>query len=88
MKILILTQSYITKEAFDQAYAHTRALGYAKNGQKVVVLSFSAPTAYEVDKIPVMSEKTFYKSYNVKEFDIVASHAPNLRNHFRFIFKT
>lgn len=86
MKILVLTESYPNGESQSMAYVHTRNQYYLKQGHEVVVLCFDATLSYTIDQIPVVTEADFKTSNKIQDFSIVISHAPNLRNHIRFLF--
>ncbi|MBW8350283.1 hypothetical protein K0H71_12625 [Bacillus sp. IITD106] len=88
MAVLILVQDYPNKDRqYTMNFVHTRNLEYKENGVDIVVLSFQATESYQYDSIQVLSEKSFLEKYNNKKFDIVISHAPNIRNHIRFLKK-
>lgn len=83
MKILVLAQSYpSTTNLYSQAFIHSRNVIYSKHGIDVEVCSFSATDAYSFSEI-----KVFPPSHirSLRDYDLVLSHAPNLRNHFRFL---
>lgn len=85
MKVLVLAEKYSTKEVVSQAFIHTRNCEYIKNGIKVDVISFASKASYELDGINVFSLEEFNQQKKLKEYDIVISHAPNIRNHAKFI---
>ena len=86
MKILVLAQEYSSKEKISQGFIHTRNLEYIKAGIIVDVISFALKNGkYNLDKINVYSEKEFYKEHNISEYNIIISHAPNIKNHCKFI---
>jgi hypothetical protein len=58
---------------------------YKKNGIDVKVLSFNAKESYIYDAIEVISYNDFMSKYNKGEITLIISHAPNLRNHIRFL---
>lgn len=87
MKILVLSENYSTKEKISQAFIHTRNVEYMKKGILVDVISFAANNKYEYEGINVYSEKDFYNERKIEEYDIIVSHAPNIRNHCKFISK-
>jgi len=64
-------------------YAHTRNKEYVKNGVKVTVVSFSATEEYCYEGITVIPEQSIEDEL-LNRIDLVAYHAPNLRNHIRF----
>lgn len=84
MNILVLCEAYPDdSNPYQLMYVHTRLLEYVKRGLNVSVLSFRANTDYEIDGIKVIKE--IKVDYN--DFDLIISHAPNVRNHFRYILK-
>ncbi len=86
MRILVLTQEYpSTNFIYKNHYVHTRLKTYINEGHSVIVLSFSEKNEYVFENINVKSRKKFKESFSVSEFDVVIVHAPNLRNHFRFL---
>lgn len=87
LKILILTEAYPTSDGQSMAFVHSRNLSYLKAGHQVSVLSFEASNSYHIDGLLVLSQADFSLGYKLPNFDIVVSHAPNLRHHLRFILK-
>lgn len=86
MKMLIIATNYPSPiVGIGLMYIHTRNLYYIKNGIDVTVLNFSTQESYKWDGIPVISLQEYYEKS--KQYDILVSHAPNLRNHYRFIQK-
>lgn len=84
MKILVLTQGYPRHEdVYQMAFVHTRNLEYLKLGINVDVLCFSNKRPYVIDNIRVIDPSFKVK---LKNYDAIISHAPNLRNHYRFIW--
>ena len=85
-RVLVLTQGYPGPNApYNMAYIHTRLLGYIERGIEVYVLNFSAHEDYIYESIPVITEKTWRKEK--QHYDVLIAHAPNLRNHLRFLQK-
>lgn len=68
------------------AFTHARNLIYKHAGHSVAVLNFSARESYEWDDFPVFCESDLTKA-QIEQFDLFIFHAPNLRNHLRFILK-
>lgn len=64
-------------------YIHTRNLAYIKYGYQVKVLNFSCKNKYIKDDIEVISLEDYQK--NEEKFDILLSHASNIRNHYKFL---
>lgn len=88
MKILVLAENYTKKDGtVFLHYIHSRNLVYAQHNIEVNVLSFRATDNYEIDGIKVYSEFGMKEIMNKIKFDIVLSHAPNLKNHLRFLRK-
>jgi glycosyltransferase involved in cell wall biosynthesis len=53
----------------------------------VTVVNFAATNNYVIDDINVITLTTFMKIKDSTNFDILISHAPNIRNHYRFVKK-
>lgn len=88
MRVLVLAEKYSTKEQVSQGFIHTRNCEYLKNGIEVDVISFAyVGDSYMLDDIKVFSLKEFYKNNKVESYDIVISHAPNIKHHCKFINK-
>lgn len=84
-KILVITEGYPSKSnIYNMSFVHSRNTEYLKLGTQVDVISFSARKKYTFEGINVYSPKD---TLDLSEYTAVLSHAPNLRNHFRFIFK-
>lgn len=59
-----------------------------QKGIEVTVLNFSTVDDYELDAVSVISLSSFKNKYNnINKFDLLISHAPNIRMHYRFIRK-
>lgn len=86
LPILVLTQTYPSDtHKYEQTYVHTRLLQYKANGLEPVVLSFSAPQPYVYEGIQVHSALSFEAQYPQQDIRLLISHAPNLRNHVRWL---
>lgn len=86
MTILVLSANYPNNNGERTlAYIHTRNVYYSQNGTDVVVLNFATKENYEIDEIPVITLKTYQDSQ--EKYDVLVCHAPNLRNHYRFLKK-
>lgn len=86
MKILVLAEAYSTKDKVSQGFIHTRNVEYIKNGIDLDVISFSLKDGkYVLDEINVYSLNKFYEEKKVEEYDLVISHAPNIKHHCKFI---
>lgn len=83
--ILVLTQAYPSLEKpYAMSYVHTRSMEYLRQGCKVTVLNFTSSIEYKHDGINVVPEGELR---SLKNFDVIVSHAPNLKNHLRFLRK-
>ena len=88
MKFLILCESYPSNtNQYAMAYIHTRVKQYQRVGSDVTILSFSATADYCFDGVNVYTPDNLKIDALLEDFDVVISHAPNLRNHFRFLIK-
>ena len=88
MKILVLVSDYPdNKNNASLMYAHTRNKYYYSKGAEVSVINFKATSNYHIDNIEVLTLQSFYNDKNIDDFNIIVSHAPNLRNHYRFFKK-
>ena len=85
LHVLVLVTSYPTETCHDLMYVHVRNKYYQKNGIDVTVLNFSAKKDYEYENIKVITLDS-YKHSN-SNFDVLVSHASNIRYHYRFINK-
>lgn len=85
--ILILTQAYPSQgNPYQMAFVHARVKQYLVMGQSVKVLSFAAKQDYRFEGVDIVTLQSAEQSGLFKAATVV-SHAPNLRNHFRVIFK-
>ncbi len=82
MKILVLTTSYPKGEEVEAFFVHTRNLYYASKGHEVTVLNFNTEENYFKDGIKVISPEGFSRE---EKYDLTISHAPNLKNHYKFL---
>ncbi|WP_284879642.1 glycosyltransferase [Acinetobacter variabilis] len=84
MKILVLTQDYpSTDKPYAMSYVHSRNIEYLKFKHEVKVINFSASKEYSFEGVDVfpLSDDLMDKA------DLILSHAPNIRNHFKAIGK-
>lgn len=82
-KILVLVQSYPSKERiYNMSFVHSRNKEYLKLDIELDVLNFSTKSNYEYEGVSVYTEKSIK---NLSQYDAVVSHAPNLKNHIRFL---
>lgn len=85
-KILVLVQNYPNNNGgVALMYVHVRNKYYIQHNIDVTVLNFSSYDDYIIDNIKVITEDTYKK--NSKEYDVVVSHAANIKNHYRFLKK-
>lgn len=88
MHLLILAADYPDlKGGVASYFIHTRNVEYVRNGVDVTVLSFKSKNEYTIDGIDVISEECYREKRSQQSFDVLLVHAPNLRNHYRFIRK-
>lgn len=86
MKILVLATDYSRPDGYISShYIHSRNKLYKEQGIEVSVLSFASKKDYEFQGIKVYSYKTYKDKLKNIRYDILLSHAPNLRNHYRFL---
>ncbi|QVY61292.1 glycosyltransferase [Cytobacillus gottheilii] len=86
MKILVLATDYPNKtNNATLYYIHARNLYYKENGVEVTVLNFLAKENYIFDDINVITKETYENKYKNDKFDLLVAHAPNLRNHYKFL---
>lgn len=84
MRVLVLTQAYPSEtQPYNLAYVHARVLRYLQAGWQVSVLSFSCTEAYQHEGVTVLPERELLA--RGQRYDVLISHAPNLRNHVRFM---
>jgi len=86
MKLLVLSTDYPKKdESVALMYIHTRNKYYVQHDVDVTVLNFNANENYVLDGVKVITLTEYEKNKN--HYDILISHAPNLRNHYLFLKK-
>lgn len=83
MKILVSVADYPRADSVALMYVHVRNKYYIENGISVTVLNFAAEENYVFEGVKVLS-LTGYESSN-GEYDVLVCHAPNIRNHYRFL---
>lgn len=85
INILVLSEDYPSlNNKYAMSYVHSRNLIYKKHFN-VSVLSFKSKVNYSYEGINVMSLNDFEKSE--KDYHLLISHAPNVKNHVKFINK-
>lgn len=88
MKILVLATNYPRPDGSSALqYIHSRNLLYLQQGIEVSVISFDSESDYELDNVKVYSLNTYEEKLHDESFDLLVSHAPNIRNHYKFIHK-
>ncbi|MFL2077341.1 glycosyltransferase [Marinilactibacillus psychrotolerans] len=86
MRILVLATDYPDDNGnVTLMYIHTRNKYYVENGIDVTVLNFNSKSNYTLDGVKVITLKE-YSRKNIT-YDILVSHAPNIRNHYNFLRK-
>lgn len=85
IKLLILTADYPSDDnKYAMSYVHSRNLIY-KNHFEMDVLNFKADKDYIYEDINVITLSTYVEKVKNDNYDLLISHAPNLKNHVRFI---
>lgn len=86
MKLLVLATAYPDQHgSVASMFIHTRNQYYVQHGWDVTTLNFATEESYTLDGISVISPAEYERSRET--YDIVLAHAPNLRNHYRFLKK-
>ena len=84
--VLVLVQDYPNNAGgVALMYVHVRNKYYIQHGIKVTVLNFTSSENYVIDGVKVITEKTY--NNEKQKYDIVISHAANIKNHYRFLKK-
>ena len=84
--ILVLVQNYPNNDGgVSLMYVHVRNKYYVKHNINVTVLNFSTSKDYVIDNVKVITEQTYKKES--RKYDVVVSHAANIKNHYRFLRK-
>lgn len=88
MKLLVLAANYPRPDgSISMQYIHTRNKWYLKHGIQVTVISFASKADYILDGVQVYTLKTYEEKFRQESFDILVSHAPNIKDHYRFLKK-
>lgn len=90
VKVLVIVETYPLPDGGIRTsnYFHERNKYYKKNEIDVDVINFSAPKCYELDEIQVFNLKEWEKMRkNDTCYDVLISHAPNLKHHLPFLKK-
>ena len=88
MNILVLAEIYpMPGGKVCPMYIHMRNKYYVSQGAQVTVLNFRAQKSAVYDGIQVIAWADFAAMKDKDQFDILVSHASNLRHHYRFLKK-
>lgn len=88
MRILVLSADYPNlMGGISLAYIHTRNKYYKEHGIDVNVLNFKTNNNYVIDEVPVYSLNSYKQDLKTEKFDLLIAHAPNIKNHYRFLIK-
>ena len=88
MQILVLATDYPRPDGYVSCYfIHTRNKYYVQKGIDVSVLSFRAKNDYILDGVKVYTLGTYEDKLINYQYDLLVSHAPNLKNHYKFLRK-
>lgn len=88
MKILVLAEDYSRPNGYVSLhYIHSRNKLYVNRGIDVSVLSFKSKEDYMIDGVKVITLQSYEKNQKKFNYDLLLSHAPNIRNHFKFLVK-
>lgn len=86
MKVLVLSAFYPDNHGnHDRMYVHIRNRYYLNTGIDVSVINFNTDEDYDIDGVRVYSPKSYNK--NKENYDLLISHASNIRNNLMFIRK-
>lgn len=86
MKVLVLATNYPNLEGgISLYYIHTRCAFYVKKGISVDLINFSSKKDYILDGVNVISYDSYKEKYALNHYDLLISHAPNIRQHYCFI---
>lgn len=86
MKVLVLSNNYPDNNgSISMFYVHQRNIEYIRQGIDVTELSFSAKQNYIFEGVKVVNYDSWSKS--AEKYDIAVLHAPNLRQHYKFLKK-
>ncbi|EMR06575.1 Glycosyl transferases group 1 [Bhargavaea cecembensis DSE10] len=87
MKILVIAEDYSEVGRVSLHYIHSRNNWYKQSGIDVKVISFKAKQNYTYEDIQVYTFENFTENPDFFKSDILVSHAPNIKNHYKFIKK-
>ncbi len=88
VKVLVLATDYPRPDGYISCFfIHSRNKQYIQKGIDVSVVSFKAARDYIIDGVKVYTLGTYENMLKECNYDTILSHAPNLRNHYRFFKK-
>lgn len=87
IEILVACTDYPKKNNNALQFVHVRNKAYVDAGIKVTVLNFSAKDSYIHEGIKVKTVKDIDDNITKYENAILLLHAPNLRQHYRFLLR-
>ncbi|NLL04831.1 MAG: glycosyltransferase family 4 protein [Clostridiaceae bacterium] len=88
MKILVLAEDYSTTDGLVSLhYIHSRNKWYIEKNLDVSVISFRTKNDYKIDGVKVYTIKSYKEKLMSQDFDLVLSHAPNIKHHLKFLNK-
>lgn len=88
IRVLVIAQNYPNLEGgISLQYIHSRNKWYVQNGIHVSVVSFEAKKDYVIEGVYVYTYRTYKKKIASQYFDVLISHAPNLKRHFLFLLR-
>jgi len=86
--VLVITAEYPTNDGkISRMFIHVRNKYYLNNDIEVSVVNFDSKKDYELDGIKVFCPKSYAEEHKDKKYDILISHASNLRNNYIFLKK-
>ena len=87
INVMVACADYPSENNRAMQFVHVRNKYYKKNGINVTVLNFACKASYVYEGIKVISLEEFYSHKSNYLDNILICHAPNLRNHYRFLCK-
>lgn len=88
MKILVLASTYPKDDGVIRPmYIHMRNKYYCGQGINVTVLNFDTEESYTYEGIKVICKADYERIKDKLTYNLLISHAANIRNHYRFINK-
>ena len=86
-KVLVACADYPRDEGRALQFVHVRNKYYQKNGIDVTVLNFASEKSYVYENVPVISLNDYNREKEKFNDCVLICHAPNVRNHYRFLTK-